>query len=70
MFCVQFKEFEIRKNTMKIIDYKNLDVWKQSYQLVTEIYRVTQDFPNTETFGLTQQMKRASISVISNTRYA
>lgn len=46
--------------------HKNLDVWNFSKQLVAEIYRLTSSFPKEELFGLTNQLRRASISVISN----
>ncbi|MEO8232467.1 MAG: four helix bundle protein [Ignavibacteriota bacterium] len=46
--------------------HKELDVWKKSLLLVTEIYRLTQNFPREELFGLTSQLRRASVSVISN----
>lgn len=46
--------------------HKNLDVWKFSIDLVTLIYESTKDFPKEEIFGLTNQMRRASISIPSN----
>lgn len=46
--------------------HKKLDVWKQSLVLVADIYKITQSFPREELFGLTSQLRRASVSVISN----
>ena len=46
--------------------YRDLLVWQKSMQLVTEIYRLTSSFPRTESYGLTSQMRRASISIPSN----
>ena len=46
--------------------YKNLDVWKESRKLVSTIYLLTKEFPEEEKFGLTSQIKRASISIPSN----
>lgn len=46
--------------------YKELRVWKQAMQLALEIYRQTQSFPNEELYGLTSQLRRASVSVASN----
>jgi four helix bundle protein len=47
-------------------DYKELNVWKKAHQLTLEVYRVTVDFPQSERFGLINQMRRASISIGSN----
>ena len=47
-------------------NYKNLDVWKESRKLVSLIYILTKEFPDDEKFGLTSQIKRASISIPSN----
>ncbi len=46
--------------------HKDLDVWKRSIKFVTEIYKITDRFPNTEKYGLTNQLKRASVSISSN----
>ena len=46
--------------------HKNLDVWKKSLEYVSAIYKFTQTFPREEQFGLTSQLRRASVSVISN----
>lgn len=46
--------------------HKDLDVWKLSIDFVTEIYALTARFPKEEQFGLTNQIRRASISVPSN----
>jgi len=47
-------------------DYKKLDVWKVGREINKEIYLLTGDFPKSEMYGLISQMRRASISVISN----
>ncbi len=46
--------------------HKDLEVWKLSVDLVTEIYQLTSTFPKEERFGLTNQIRRSSISVPSN----
>jgi four helix bundle protein len=46
--------------------YRDLDVWKLSIELVKEIYQVTAKFPPTEIYGLTNQLRRAAISIPSN----
>lgn len=51
---------------MSIKTHKDLDAWKISVELVTEIYQLTGNYPKDEIFGLTNQMRRASISIPSN----
>jgi four helix bundle protein len=46
--------------------YKDLIVWQKAKLLAGEIYRATEVFPRSETYGLTSQMRRAAISVASN----
>ena len=46
--------------------YKTLDAWKMAMKIVKEIYTLTKQFPKDELFGLTSQMKRASVSIPSN----
>ena len=46
--------------------HKDLDVWKNSIDLVGEVYRLTKAFPKEELFCLTNQLRRAAISVPSN----
>jgi len=47
-------------------DVKELDVFKLAHSLVLRIYKVTESFPKTETYGLTSQLRRASISIPAN----
>lgn len=46
--------------------YKELRVWKESMNLSVLIYRITKKFPSDERRGLTDQMRRASVSIVSN----
>ncbi|TMU56764.1 four helix bundle protein [Flagellimonas algicola] len=46
--------------------FKDLEIWKRSRTFCSEIYSVTASFPDSEKFGLTNQLRRASISVPSN----
>jgi four helix bundle protein len=46
--------------------YKKLEAWKKSMQLVDEIYKLTRSFPKDEIYGLTSQIKRASVSIPCN----
>ena len=51
---------------MKTRSFKDLIVWQKSYKLVLEIYKMTKGFPKTEIYGLSQQMRKASVSIPSN----
>jgi four helix bundle protein len=46
--------------------YKELVVWQRSLQLALAVYKPTSFFPASERFGLTNQLRRASVSVASN----
>ncbi len=46
--------------------FKDLIVWQRATELNLEVYRLTALFPASEQFGLTSQLRRASISVSSN----
>lgn len=43
--------------------YKDLRVWQEAMKLASEIYRATAGFPRHELYGLSQQMRRAVVSV-------
>jgi four helix bundle protein len=46
--------------------HKRLELWKQSMDLTINIYRTTERFPSQELYGLTNQIRRAAVSVPSN----
>jgi four helix bundle protein len=48
------------------MSYRDLVVWNKAMELITEIYRVTHNFPKEELFGLTSQLRRAAVSTPSN----
>ncbi|MBN2594006.1 MAG: four helix bundle protein [Sedimentisphaerales bacterium] len=50
----------------KIRTYRDLEIWKTSIQLVKDVYKLTEQFPKQEIYGLVSQMRRAGISVPSN----
>ena len=50
----------------KIESYKDLIVWQKGIELVNEIYVLTKMFPKEEMFGLTNQMRRAAVSIPAN----
>jgi len=47
-------------------DYRDLIVWKKAMELTVCIYSLTQTFPKQEIYGLSSQMRRASVSIASN----
>jgi four helix bundle protein len=46
--------------------YRDLIAWRKAMDFVTEIYRATRSFPKDELYGLTNQLRRAAVSVPSN----
>jgi four helix bundle protein len=48
-------------------NYKELNVWKKSYEFCLKTYRITAKFPNDEKYGLTSQIRKSAVSIPSNT---
>ncbi|MGH2575108.1 MAG: four helix bundle protein [Ignavibacteria bacterium] len=48
------------------LSHKKLDVWKLSRELIKVLYILTESFPKTEIFGITNQIRRAVVSICSN----
>jgi four helix bundle protein len=46
--------------------FRDLQVWQRAIQFTVAVYRMTQDFPREEQYGLTSQIRRAAVSVASN----
>ncbi len=46
--------------------FKDLIVWQKAKDLAVEVYKLTENFPKEELYGLTSQMRRAAISISSN----
>ncbi|MCG8581071.1 MAG: four helix bundle protein [Bacteroidales bacterium] len=51
---------------MYTYNFEKLEVWQLSRKLVRRIYHTTRSFPREEEFGLTSQLRRASVSISSN----
>jgi four helix bundle protein len=51
---------------MKVKSYADLQVWQKSMMLVTDIYKITADFPKQEIYGLTTQIRKSAVSIPSN----
>jgi four helix bundle protein len=47
-------------------DFRQLKVWEKSHQLALAVYKATKEFPKEELYGLTSQIRRASISIPTN----
>lgn len=52
--------------SMKARHFRDLQVWQRAMSLARSVYALTESFPQTEAFGLCQQMRRAAVSVPSN----
>ncbi|MBB6698546.1 four helix bundle protein [Clostridium algidicarnis] len=51
---------------MKVLNYTELIVWQKSMDLVENIYLITMKFPKEEIYSLTNQIRRAAVSIPSN----
>lgn len=51
---------------MIVNSYKELLVWQKALKLSVKVYELTEKFPKEEIYGLTSQMRRASVSIVSN----
>ncbi len=54
------------KERTPIRSYKDLEVWQEGVQTVKMTYRLTQQFPREELYGLTSQLRRAVVSIPAN----
>jgi four helix bundle protein len=46
--------------------FRDLAAWQRAVELTLEVYKLTSSFPDSERYGLTNQLRRASVSVASN----
>lgn len=51
---------------MSVQSYKDLIVWQKAIDMFEMIYQVTRNFPKEELYGLTNQLRRAAVSIPSN----
>jgi len=47
-------------------DFRNLEVWNRAHRLTLDVYRLTENFPRTEVFGLSIQLRRGAASIATN----
>jgi len=50
----------------RIQSFTDLKTWQKGHELVLAIYKTTEEFPSKEIFGITNQMRRAAVSITSN----
>jgi four helix bundle protein len=46
--------------------HRDLQIWQKSMDLVTQVYKAVEDFPDFEKFGLISQIRRSSVSIPAN----
>lgn len=46
--------------------FEDVEIWKKSHTFVLSVYRLTENFPKHELFGLTSQLRRAAVSIPAN----
>ncbi len=51
---------------MDLKSYRDLEVWNKAIDLVVECYQITKEFPRSEVYGLTSQLRRAAVSIPAN----
>jgi four helix bundle protein len=54
------------KGSVMARSYRELLVWQKGIQLSVPVYRLSKEFPREETYGLSNQMRRAAVSIPSN----
>lgn len=54
------------ESRVTIKSFTDLNAWKENHKLVVSIYKITKSFPQDEQFGLTNQIRRAAVSITSN----
>lgn len=53
------------ENKTKITSFTDLKAWQMAHELALLVYKITKDFPKEEQFGLTNQLRRAVVSITS-----
>jgi four helix bundle protein len=46
--------------------FKELEIWKLAKEITLDVYKLTEEIPSSETYGLASQMRRCSVSMPSN----
>jgi len=56
----------VNSNQSSIKHFYDLNVWKEAHQLSITVYKITEEFPKKEMYGLSNQIRRASASIGAN----
>lgn len=54
------------RSASKLQSFRDLQIWQRSMEMTLLIYRLTQSFPREELYGITSQLRRASVSIPAN----
>ena len=65
-FMIQDSRFMNESNKKKIKDFTDLHAWQESHKLVLLIYKAVKSFPKEENYALSDQIRRAAVSITSN----
>ena len=57
---------EVKKDNRYSRSFKDLECWQKAHEFVKAVYAVTKLFPEEERYGLTQQFRRAAVSIAAN----
>ena len=57
---------EIDGKMSDIRNYRDLDIWQRAVNISVQVYQLTGEFPKSERYGLTSQMRRSAVSIASN----
>ena len=63
---IRLKSKEQGIKSKDVHNFRKLNIWLKSIELVTDIYKLTSLFPNSERFGIVSQMQRAALSCPTN----
>ncbi len=57
---------EVKKDNRYSRSFKDLECWQKAHEFVKAVYAITKLFPEEERYGLTQQFRRAAVSIAAN----
>src|SRR5262249_54465113 len=61
-----FRDMKTDRSKETVLSFRDLVVWQKSVDLAERVYAATRIFPKDEVYGLTNQMRRAAVSIASN----